>query len=155
MRRFSPVVSGLAASLCLVLMAAPAAAAPTVSDASIRLPVLTGRPAAGFVMVMSDKADVLTGVSSPKAGRIEMHSVVTDNGVMRMRQQSSMAVPAGGMLHMAPGGNHLMLFDLASGLKAGDTLPLALTFQSGAKVTVDAKVAASGTPPETHGDHQH
>ena len=151
MRYFLSVAAGLA----VTLMAPPVAAAPTASDASVRLPVMAGRPAAGFVMVMSDKPDVLTGVASPKAGRIEMHSVVTENGVMRMRQESSMAVPAGGMLHMAPGGNHLMLFDLSPGLQAGDMLPLTLSFQSGAKVTVNASVVAPGTMPEAHGNQKH
>lgn len=143
-------VAALAASL-----ASAGWAAPVVSDAGIRLPAVTGRPAAGFLMVTSDKADALTGVSTPKAGRVEMHSVAAENGVMRMRAQTSMAVPAGGMLHMGPGGNHLMLFDLASDVKAGDTVPLILTFQSGATVTANARVSAPGAMPASHGDHKH
>lgn len=146
MHRFLP--------LAALVLAAPAFAAPTASDASVRLPAVSGRPAAGYVMVMADKADTLVGVSSPQAGRIEMHTTIAENGVMRMRQEKALAVPAGGMLHMSPGGAHLMLFDLAPGLKAGGTIPLTLSFQSGAKVKVDAKLAAAGAMMETSG-HQH
>lgn len=148
-----PRILSLAVALT---MAMPAFAAPVVSDATVRLPAVSGRPAACYVMVTSDKADALTGVTSPQAGRIEMHSTKAENGMMRMRQETSMAVPARGMLHMAPGSAHLMLFDLAAGLQPGGTLPLTLSFQSGAKVTVDAKLVAAGAPMEKQGaSHQH
>ena len=145
MHRFLP--------LAALVIAAPALAAPTASDATVRLPAVSGRPAAGYVMIMADKADALVGASSPLAGRIELHSMTTDNGVMRMRQEQSLAVPAGGMLHMAPAGNHLMIFDLKTGLQPGGTMPLTLSFQSGAKVIVDAKLVSPATP--VSGGHQH
>lgn len=130
-------------------------AQPHVMGASVRLPAVPGRPAAGYFMVHGTaKADALVAVSSPKAGRIEMHSMVNDNGVMKMRAEQSFAVPAGGMLTFQPGGNHLMLFELSPDVLAGAKIPLSFSFRSGAKVTVEAETRAANAPaPEAAHTH--
>lgn len=116
---------------------------PHVMDAWVRMPAVAGRPAGGYFMVHgTEKADALISASSPKAERIELHSMAMQDGVMRMRAEKSFALPAGGTLTFAPGGNHLMLFGLAGDVKAGGRIPVTLGFQSGAKVTVQADVRA-------------
>ncbi len=143
--------------LAAFLLGAPVAAAPAVEGAWVRLPAVSSRPAGGFFTVKAGaKPDALIAASSPKAERIELHSVVHENGVMRMRAETSMPVPANGTLAFAPGGNHLMLFGLSSDVKAGDRLPLTLTFQSGAKVATTAEVrpvTEASKPKEAA--HQH
>lgn len=144
-------------------MAQPAAAATPaahadglhVMDAWIRLPAATGRPAGGFLSIMGSRsADQLVGVDSPRAERIELHSMTRDNGVMRMRREDSLALPAGGTLALAPGGNHLMLFGLAPDVKAGDSIPLILRFKSGRSLSTEARtVAPAATPPAAMDHH--
>jgi hypothetical protein len=122
-------------------------AAPKVSGAWVRLPAATGRPAGGYLTVTSaGPADSLVGASSPLAERIELHSMAQENGVMRMRRESALAVPAAGTLSLSPGGSHLMLFGLSADLKPGARLPIVLDFRSGAKVRVDAESRAPGAP---------
>ena len=129
---------------------------PHVMDAWVRLPAVSGRPAAGFFMVHGTAtADALVGVSSPKAQRIEMHSMKDENGVMRMRAEPSFAVPAKGALNFTPGGSHLMIFDLAADVKPGDQIPLTFTFQSGAKVTLNADARPAAAPAKAEPAHQH
>ena len=121
--------------------------APHVMDAWVRMPAVTGRPAGGYFMAHgTDKADALVSAASPKAERIELHSMVMENGVMRMRAEKSFPLPAKGVLTFKPGGSHLMLFGLAKDVKAGDTIPVTLGFQSGATVTVNADVRAVTAP---------
>ena len=123
---------------------------PHVMDAWVRLPAVSSRPAAGFFLVHGTAtADALVGVSSPKAQRIEMHSMKDENGVMRMRAETSFAVPAKGELSFAPGGSHLMIFGLAADVKPGDKLPLIFTFKSGAKVTLNADARPAASAPAT------
>jgi hypothetical protein len=130
--------------------AATASAAPTVSGATVRLPIVPGRPAAGhFTITGGAKADRLVGVSSPLAGRIELHSMTVTDGVMRMRAEPGFDVPARGKLAFTPGGNHLMLFDLKPGAKAGAPMPLSFTFASGARVNATASVTSGA--PAAHG----
>ncbi len=127
--------------------AAEMQATPHLMNAWVRLPAMAGRPAGGYFLAHGTSvADELTGVVSPKAGRVEMHSMANDNGVMKMRAETSFPLAAGGELKFAPGGNHLMLFDLAADVKAGDRIPLTFSFRSGAKVTIDAEVRAAGAP---------
>lgn len=139
---------------------APEITSPSIADARVRLPVVPGRPAAGyFVLTGGAKADRLVGVASPMAGRIEMHSMSMDGGVMRMRAEPGFDVPARGKLVFAPGGNHLMLFDLKPGAKAGAALPLTFRFASGASVRASATAeafqpaASSANVPEDHRHH--
>jgi copper(I)-binding protein len=145
------------------LLLAPAAAvaqspAPHVQDVWVRLPAVSGRPAGGFFLIHGTaNADALVGVTSPRAERIEMHSMVNEGGIMKMRAEKSFAVPAKGALTFAPGGNHLMIFGLSPDVKPGGTIPLTFSFQSGAKVTLNAEARAANAPvkaPEPAA-HQH
>lgn len=140
--------------LAAIIAATPAAAAPVVEGAWVRLPAIAGRPAAGFLTVTgSGQADALVGATSPQAERIELHSMTMENGVMRMRAETSFAVPAGGKLQFAPGGNHLMLFGLAADVKAGDAIPITFNFQSGASLTVNAATRPAGAAATDRHDH--
>lgn len=90
-------------------------------------------------------ADKLTAVATPAAGRAEIHSHSMEDGVMRMRKLDALEVAPGGSAAMAPGGNHIMLFDLKAPLNAGDKLPLTLTFEKAGTVEVVAEVLAIGS----------
>ena len=164
---------GLAALLmsAMLPLALPAAAAaqaetrakaqaqakpPHVMAAWVRLPAVGGRPAGGYFTAHGTaRDDALVGASSPKAERIELHSMRMENGVMRMRAETSVPLPAGGELAFRPGGHHLMLFGLAPDVKAGQTIPLTLRFRSGAVVTVAAEVRAVTAPAPAAGQHGH
>lgn len=142
---------GMSLSLAALLAApflgcaAVAADAPHLMDAWVRLPAASGRPAGGYFTAHgSASADTLASVTSPKAERIEMHSMVQDGATMKMRAEQSFALPANGELKFAPGGSHLMLFGLAGDLKPGDKVPLTFRFASGATVTIDAEARAPG-----------
>jgi copper(I)-binding protein len=64
-----------------------------------------------------------------------------ENGNMKMRTVEFIALPAGKEVDLAKSGNHLMLLNLKQPLKAGDSIPLALTieFADKHKTTVDIK----------------
>jgi copper(I)-binding protein len=60
--------------------------------------------------------------------------------MMAMREVPAIDVPAGSRVELAPGGLHLMLFDLLEDLQAGDTFELTLVFENAGEVTVTAEV---------------
>lgn len=66
-----------------------------------------------------------------------------DSGAMTMKQVEGIDIPADGSVNLEPGGFHIMLFDLAGPLKAGDTIPVTLTFEQAGEVKVDAEVRDS------------
>ncbi len=95
-----------------------------------------------------DKADRLISatVASTVANKTELHTMSTDNDVMRMRQVSAIDLPAKTTVPMTRGlkknGYHVMLMGLKAQLKVGDTLPVKLKFERAGEVEVVVNVEA-------------
>ena len=119
-------------------------------------PATAGATGAGFMTLKNagPSADALTGVSSSLARKGEIHRSSLEGGVMSMRRQTRVEIPPGGQVAFAPGGYHLMFYDLARPLKPGDRLPATLTFQSGRKLAVAFAVGA-GAAPAPAPEHKH
>ena len=93
-----------------------------------------------FEIVNSGAADALTGIESPVAVRVEMHSMSMDGAVMRMRPVASVQVPAGANISFEPGGLHVMLIDLKQPLQQDQRFPLTLLFEHAGRVRVEVLV---------------
>lgn len=85
-------------------------------------------------------ADQLLKVEGDVANSIELHTMVDDGGVMRMRPVENIEIPAGGEATLKPGGLHVMLIGMKRSLKAGETVSLKLTFAQAGTVDVQAQV---------------
>ncbi len=116
--------------------------------------------AGGYVTITNTGSgpDRLVGGSAAVAGRVEVHEMAVDSGIMKMRQlEAGLPLPAGQTVRLAPGGLHLMLMDLKSGLKQGETVPVTLEFEKAGKVDVPFQVEAVGAGKKSdagHGDHK-
>jgi periplasmic copper chaperone A len=125
----------------------PATAATIrVEDAWARAtPGLARNGGAYFTAMNAGKdADRITGGFSEISARTEMHTHLSDNGVMRMRQVDGIDVPAGGKVTFEPGGYHIMFIGLHKPFKKGDSFPVTLTFEKAGKQTVNVKVMGVG-----------
>lgn len=107
---------------------------------------------AGFLTIRNTGAapDRLLSASSPIAGRVELHTMSMDGGVMRMRPVEIIPVPAGGTVQLAPGGLHIMLVGLAQPLVQGGRAPLTLRFERAGEVRVELAVQAAGARAPQH-----
>ncbi len=101
--------------------------------------------------------DALLSASSPAAERVEMHSMSMEGDVMKMRALDSIAIKAGEKITMQPGqGYHLMLMGLKKALKAGEKIPVTLTFRDAGKVKITAEIVEMSKPAKPGGDmHEH
>ncbi len=91
-------------------------------------------------------ADRLIGGSGDITDRIEVHEMTTTNGVMTMRAlDKGLAIEPGKTVKLAPGGYHLMMFDLKRPLKQGDKVPVTLEFEKAGKVKVSFDVEGVGS----------
>ena len=98
-----------------------------------------------YVTLTSPVDDRLMGASSPIAGRAEVHEMIMDGQVMRMREQKDgIALPAGKPVALAPGGYHIMLMDLHQPLVAGQTIAVQLRFQHAPPMELEVQVAPVG-----------
>jgi copper(I)-binding protein len=112
------------------------------SDGRIVLPVIAGRPAAVYFTVRNDGAQpiTLTSVAVAEAAKAEMHQ--TNGGTMA--KVDSLPIDPGASMVFAPGGLHVMAFDLSKDVQAGGTVELTLGFSDGGKLSLPLRVEAMG-----------
>ncbi len=73
--------------------------------------------------------------------KVQVHEMAMKDGVMTMRPlEKGVTIEPGKTVKLAPGGYHLMLFDLKSPLKQGDKLPVTLEFEKAGKVKISLEV---------------
>jgi len=150
----------LIATLAAGLFATSALAQVTVTDPWVRATVPAAKSAGAFMHLQSATNARLVGVSTPVAGRAEIHEMAMENNTMRMRAVDGIDLPAGKPVHLASGGYHLMFFELKQQLKEGETVPVTLTVQDAANkrsnVTVQAQVKPlTYVAPKMQGHHGH
>ena len=102
---------------------------------------------AAYMTIHSATDDVLLGatVEADVAASVELHATTSAGGVSTMAPSGDLTLPAGEDVTIEPGGNHIMLVDLASPLVAGDSFPLTLRLAEQGARTVD--VAVGDGPP--------
>lgn len=133
----------------------------TVKDAWVRATVAQQQATGAFMQLQAMQDAKVISVQSPSAGVVEVHEMRMDGGVMKMRPVPHLALPAGKLVTLKPGGYHVMLMDLKSQVKEGDTVPMTLVVegQDGKRQTLDLKVPVrKAAPIMKHSDghsHQH
>lgn len=120
----------------------PAGDAITIHDAWVKA-ADSGMSAAFGELTNSGSAVVtIVSATTPASSMVELHeTVANDAGQMVMRQrEGGFAIPPKGSFPLAPGGNHIMLMDLKAPLKAGEEVPVTLTFSDGSTYAFTAPV---------------
>jgi periplasmic copper chaperone A len=140
--------AALILSLSLVYLPAPAAdyriGDLVVSDVrSSPTPPVASVGAVYFSITNAGrKADRLMAISSPIAGKAEIHESRLVKGMIEMRPVASVECPPGATVKIQPGGLHVMLLGLTHPLAAGTQFPLLLHFRDAGNLTVQVVVAA-------------
>lgn len=136
------------AILCGALAGGAAAqTAPTISaeNAWARATPPSAKSAAIYVTVTDQGApDRLVGVSTPVAGKAELHETIHEGNVMKMRPVAGVAVAVGAPVSLAPGGYHIMLTELKQPLTSGQTFPLSLRFEKAGTIETTVTVRPLG-----------
>lgn len=83
------------------------------------------------VMNTSDQDRFIVSASTSAAGKVELHDVIKEGDVMKMRQIDKIKVPANGTVELKPGSLHIMLFNLKQPLVEGEAIDVELTFANG------------------------
>ncbi|MBY5783035.1 DUF1775 domain-containing protein [Rhizobium leguminosarum] len=109
--------------------------------------MLPGQPVGGGFFTVKNNGqtdDRLVSVSSPAAGEVQIHEMVTKDNVMRMRQlKDGIAIGAGETVKLQPGNLHLMFQKVKTLFKQGDTVPVTLTFEKAGKVDLVLRVLSA------------
>jgi len=162
-----PVLPFFACAALLAVLAAPAHAQEVkAGDLVITQPWSRATPggakiAGGFLTIENKGVapDRLISGAGDIVGKVEIHEMAMNNGVMTMRPlDKGLVIEPGKTVKLAPGGYHLMLMDLKNPLKQGEKVPLELQFEKAGKVTVSLDVqgvGAQGPAAAGHSGGQH
>ena len=107
-----------------------------VSSAVINPPFNGRTTSAGFMTLQNKGANTrLVSASSPISPRVEIHTHLKEDGIMKMRRVEGIDIAAGETITLKPGSYHLMMFDT---VLADDMVeaPLTLTYSDGTDVTM-------------------
>ena len=115
-----------------------------------------GSTVAGAYMKITNKGsapDRLVGGSAAVAGRFEVHSMVMEQGVAKMRPvEGGLEIKPGETVELKPGSFHVMLVGLKQPLEKGQKVKGTLEFEKAGKVEIEYAVEALGvSAPAKHG----
>lgn len=115
-----------------------------VMDSYARSATANAPTGAAFLVIGNhgEEDDRLTGVTSPAAKRVELHTHEEDaDGVMKMRHVvEGFTLPAGGEIVMQRGGQHVMFMGLTEPFEQGAMIPLTLEFEKAGTIEVEVPV---------------
>lgn len=127
--------------LLIFLSACNTKAEVSITQAWVRANAPGQTVGAAYMTLKSAQDSTLVSVETAVAGSVEIHSMTMDNGVMKMRMLDELVLEAGKSEKLAPGGFHLMLFDLKKPLNAGENITFKLSFKDKAnKISVQTVV---------------
>lgn len=114
-----------------------------VSAAWVRATPDGARVGAGYMKIENTgkDGDRLLGGTLPQAGRVQIHEMSQDGGVMRMRELAKgLEIKPGAAVELTPGGLHIMFLDLKEGLRDGAPVKGTLQFEKAGTVAVEYRV---------------
>ena len=118
---------------------------------------LPNQPVAGAFLTITNTGsgdDALIAVSSPVAGKGEVHEMAMQGDTMRMRPLvDGLVIPAGQAVELKPGGYHVMLTGLNQPLVEGETIDVTFEFRNAGTVTIPVPVLAKGATSMDHSGH--
>ena len=131
-----------------------------ISTPWTRVPPPSAKVAGGFMTLTNTGtvSDRLLRGSSPVAGRIEVHEMSMDGGIMKMLElDQGLEIKPGETVELKPGSLHIMFLDLKEAPKEGMPVKGTLVFEKAGLVEIEyqveplgAKAVAAGAPPQGH-----
>jgi hypothetical protein len=133
----------LAAAAALLALPALADEGIAVRDAYARASSPAAKSGAAFMAIENTGSadDRLVAASSDIAARVELHTHIVENDVMRMVHiEEGFEIPAGETVLLERGGKHVMFMGLTEPMEQGGTVEVTLTFEEAGEVTVEIPV---------------
>ncbi|MBX9730488.1 MAG: copper chaperone PCu(A)C [Sphingomonas sp.] len=138
----------LTISLAAAAIALSACSQPAelfVDQGYVRLPAVKGNPGVAYFTLHGGDADTkLLSVTAPTVIKTELHESMMNGSMASMTPIADLPVPAKAKLTFAPGGKHVMLFNINGSVKPGGTMKLIFTFSNNLRIEYDAPVIAAG-----------
>lgn len=141
----------------LAMIVAPSAYAGEVkvSDAWTRATAPGQDSAMVQLVITSKKAAKLAGIACKDASTTEMHSMVMEGDLMKMRQVDAINLPAGQTVDLGEAGYHLMLMGLKKPLVAGKKTHCEMIVRGADGKDTKVQLSAQVKPMAESAHHEH
>ena len=133
----------------------------SVSEAWVRATVPQQKATGAFMQLRATEDSKLVAASSPLTPTVQIHEMVMQDNIMRMREIPALNLPARKTVDLGPGGYHVMLMNLSQQVKEGEVVPLTLVVEGKdgkrESIQVQAPVRAlnASAQPSAHDAHKH
>ena len=128
-----------------------------ISNLELRATAPSAGATAGYVTIHNhgEADDRLIGVEASFAGKAELHEMKLVGDVMKMRPlENGIAIPAGGMVTLQKGADHLMFMQLQEPINLDQSYEITLIFEKAGKKTLQATTIPLGNKSGQKG-HKH
>ena len=139
--------AAIIAATCVFAAAAPAHDVEKgdlhIEDPYVRASIGRAPNSAAFMTIhnLGITDDRLTSARSDVSDRVEIHTTLMSDGVMRMRQlKQGIPVPGAETVTLKPGGMHVMFLGLKQKLVAGENLKLTLVFEKAGELEMSVPI---------------
>ena len=104
-----------------------------LADVTFKNPIIKNnfgkKVTAGFAIIASDEDLEVIGISSNINKKIEIHTMLMEDDVMKMRKIESPVITSKKPLELKKGGDHLMIYDLTENLDVLKNITLTFSFK--------------------------
>lgn len=105
-----------------------------LADITFKNPIIKNnfgkKVTAGFATIISDEDLEIIDISSNISKRIEIHTMLMEGDVMKMRKIESPIITNKNPLELKKGGDHLMIYDLTENLDDLKNITLTFSFKN-------------------------
>jgi len=116
------------------------------------------KTAVGYMTIKNNgtTSERLLGGSTDVSETFQLHSMVMENGIAKMRELPNVEIKPGETIEFKPGGSHTMFVNLKHPLTKGEQVSGTLVFERAGKVQIEYSVedigaqSASQEPNHTH-----
>lgn len=116
-----------------------------VHGAQTTVPAIEGNPSAVYFTITGGPEDVkLLAILGAQVQRAEIHESSSDNGVVSMKQLTSVDVPAKSRVEFKPGGKHVMVWGINQAAVTTGKMPMTFVFSNGDRIAADVKIGPVG-----------
>jgi len=117
------------------------------------------KTAVGYMTIKNNgtTSERLLGGSTDAANAFQLHSMVMENGVAKMRELPSVEIKPGETIAFTPGGSHTMFVNLKHPLSKSERVNGTLIFERAGKVQIEYSVegiGAQNASQETNHTHR-
>jgi len=131
-----------ASTAALLAVAGCGDPAPLYVDGGyVRLNANPSGPSAAYFTIHGGKEPVvLRDITTDAAVRLEMHESKMQNGMASMEEIDTVDVPAGETITFAPGGKHIMLWQINQQAVQAGKMTFTFIFSNGDRILADAVI---------------